>query len=542
MRRFFKTLVLLFCIGGLFAQVAPSTFKNPIIPGYHPDPSICRVGEDYYMVNSSFEWFPGMPVFHSKDLVNWRLIGYGLSHPDQVELPAGLNDSQGIFAVTIHHHDGIFYLITTCVACNGNFYVTATDPAGPWSDPIWVKSYGIDPSLFWDDDGRSYYIGHGYRGTVPQQWDAQAGVWIQEIDLKTGELLGEWKQLTHGHAINARWTEGPHIYKIDNTYILMVAEGGTGFHHAVTVFHSKNVMGPYVPYHSNPVLTHRHLGKDYPIHSTGHADMIQTQNGEWWAVMHAKRLYEGKTLLARETFLTPVEIQNEEGEPIPVFNPGYGKLLFEQKRPNLPWTPWMRTPARDNFSNPELALEWNFLRTPYTKWYNLNKGKLNIELRPEIIDSLVNPSLIARRIQHHHFYATTSLNFKTRQTHEQAGLVAYRNSNNHVRLMKDKNSLVLVWTMKGQSQELARVPYTNDNVVLHITGDGIRAQFSYGQSEDKLHPIGPKVDFSIMSIEVPKGFNGPYVGMYATSNGYQSKAIAAFDWFEYAENLNYILN
>jgi xylan 1,4-beta-xylosidase len=473
-----------------------------------------------------------MPVFHSKDLVNWKLIGYGLTRPGQVELPGGLRDSRGIYAVTIHYHDGLFYLITTCVQCQGNFYVTASDPAGPWSDPVWLKTRGIDPSLFWDDDGKSYYVGHANISGV-SDWPDKNGVWLQEIDLKEGKMLGTPKQLTHGHATNARWTEGPHIYKIDNTYILLVAEGGTGFNHAVTVFHSDSVWGPYVPYHTNPVLTHRHLGKDYPIHSTGHADMIQTQNGEWWAVMLAKRLYEGKTLLARETFLTPVEIQNEEGKPIPVFNPGHGKLLSEQERPNLPWTPWISPPIRDNFEKSELALEWNFLRTPYTKWYNLNKGKLNIQLRPEVIDSLVNPSLIARRIQHHHFYATTSMNFKTRQANEQAGLVAYRNSGNHVRLVKDNNSLVLLWTKKGHSEELARVPYAYDNVLLRIEGDGIRAQFSFGQNEDNLAPIGTQVDLSIMADEVALGFNGPYVGMYATSNGKPSRSVAAFDWFEY---------
>ncbi len=534
MKTLLSLLFVLFVLSGLFAQEAPSTFTNPIIPGYHPDPSVVRVGDDYYLVNSSFEWFPGMPVFHSKDLVNWRLISYGLSRPDQVELPVGLRDSRGIYAVTIHHHDGLFYLITTCVQCKGNFYVTATDPAGPWSDPVWLHTRGIDPSLFWDDDGKSYYVGHANISGIAD-WPDKNGVWLQEIDLKEGKMIGEPKQLTHGHATNARWTEGPHIYKIDDTYILLAAEGGTGFHHAVTVFHSDNVWGPYVPYHSNPVLTHRHLGKDYPIHSTGHADMIQTQNGEWWAVMLAKRLYEGKTLLARETFLTPVDIQNEEGKPVPVFNPGHGKLLFEQERPNLPWTPWISKPARDHFDKPELAPEWNFLRTPYTKWYELDKGMLSIELRPEVIDSLVNPSFIARRIQHHHFYATTAMNFKTKHENEQAGLVAYRNSGNHVRLVKDNNSLVLVWTMKGNSEELARVPYTHDNVVLRIEGDGIRAQFSYGQTEDKLMPIGAQLDLSIIADEVALGFNGPYVGMYATSNGKPSNAVAAFNWFEYSK-------
>nr|MBP9872494.1 family 43 glycosylhydrolase [Haliscomenobacter sp.] len=248
----------------LSAQPAPKSFRNPVIPGFHPDPSICRVGEDYYLVNSSFEFFPGLPIFHSTDLVHWNLIGYGITRPDQVPLPVGLPDSRGIYAPAIRYKDGTFYVVTTCVNCNGNFYITAKDPAGPWSDPQWLpKASGIDPTLFWDSDGKCYYVGHG-KINGPKEWPNQEGVWIQELDLKTNTLLGEKKQITHGHASNARWTEGPHLYKIDGKYLLVAAEGGTGFHHAVTVFHSDSIYGPYIPDHSNPVLTHRNLGQGYP--------------------------------------------------------------------------------------------------------------------------------------------------------------------------------------------------------------------------------------------------------------------------------------
>jgi xylan 1,4-beta-xylosidase len=519
-----------------FGQAAPENYKNPILSGFYPDPSICRVGDDYYMVNSSFEWFPGMPIHHSKDMVNWELIGYGISRPHQVELPKGLKDSRGIYAVTIRHHDGLFYLITTCVNCNNNFYVTATNPAGPWSDPVWLGSRGIDPSLFWDEDGKCYYTGHA-NITGVNDWPEKNGAWIQELDTKQGKLIGEPKQITHGHAKNARWTEGPHIYKKDGKYLLLVAEGGTGFQHSVTMHHSDSVWGPYIPYHSNPVMSHRQLGQDFPIHSVGHADLIQTQNNEWWSVMLGKRKNENFSLLARETFLTPVKFENEEGYPIPVFNPGVGHLLMEQKRPNLPWTPFKKVAARDEFDTNDLALEWNFLRTPYTKWYTVEKGVLKINVRPEIMDSLVNPSLIVRRIQHHKFEASTHLLFDAKNANEQAGITVYRNSTNHIQLVKEKNDLVLIATKKGKRQEMARVPFKGKEVFLKIEGDNIHSTFSYGTAESNYKTIGGVQDLTIVSDEVAGGFSGPYVGMYATSNGEMTKNIASFNWFEY-KNLN----
>jgi len=526
-----KLIILLLLPVFAFAQT-PETFKNPILPGFHPDPSICRVGEDYYLVNSSFEWYPGLPVFHSKDLVNWELISYGISRPNQVELPIGLEDSRGVYAPTIRYHDGIFYIINTCVNCKGNFYITATNPVGPWSEPVWLNSHGIDPSLFWDDDGRCYYLGHGFRGEK-RKWEAEEGAWMQELDLTQGKLVGPWKQLTYGYASNARWTEGPHLYKINGKYLLLVAEGGTGFHHSVTIFNSDNLWGPYTPNHANPVITHRNLGKDYPIHSIGHADLVQTQNGDWWSVMLGKRLVDGSTLLARETFLTPVKIEMQEGVPTTVFNLGISKLLPEQKRPDLPWTPVKKATIRDEFDSPELNLQWNFLRTPNTKWHTLNSGKLILQLRPEIADSLVNPSLIARRIEDHRFIASTSVSFSSKNVNEAAGMILYRNSTNFIQLIKSGKEVKLIEVNKGIKKELARREYQSDQIVLSVKVNNTKAEFSFGETENNLNPIDGMVSIDMLSDEVALGFNGPFVGMYATSNGVVAESIASFDWFEY---------
>lgn len=529
-KQLFTTCVMVLIFTGVYGQ---DTFINPILSGYHPDPSIVRVGDDYYIVNSTFEWFPGMPIHHSKDLVNWELIGYGIHRPEQLEFQEGLGDYMGVFAVTIRYHKGVFYLINTCVQCekDGNFYVTATNPAGPWSDPVWLDAPGIDPSLMWDDDGTCYYVGHGNL-KEEQDWPDQQGAWLQELDIEKGELVGPRQQLTYGHANNAVWTEGPHLYKINGKYLLMVAEGGTGYNHATTVFHSDSVWGPYIADQVNPVMTHRHLGRNYPFHSMGHTDLVETQNGEWWAVMLGKRYVDGYTLLARETFLCPVVFEGQT----PIFNVGKGIVEPEMKRPNLPWSPITPKPVRDEFDGTELDLVWNMLRTPHETWYEVKDGQLKLNLRPNVLDSLTNPSLLGRRIQHHKFEASVSMDFSSKKRKEKAGMILYRRSTCHYQFMKEGAELVITRTEKGEKVEVARVEYMGKSVILKAEGNGRELTFSYGADENSLKTLGEVQDMKTISFEVAEGFNGPYVGMYATSTGKPSKTKALFNWFEYKSN------
>lgn len=534
----FVSTIALFLSLQCFAQEAPETYTNPILPGYHPDPSICRVGEDYYLVTSTFEWFPGMPVYHSRDLVNWELIGHGIHRPLQVEFKAGLRDNGGVYAPTIRHHEGTFYLINTCVDCGGNYYLTATDPAGPWSDPVWLEAPGIDPSLFWDDDGRCYYTGHGNL-KEEQEWVDQQGIWMQELDLESGKLIGKREQLTHGHASNARWSEAPHLYKIDGEYMLLIAEGGTDYQHSVTIFNSNKLWGPYVPNQMNPVMTHRHLGQDYPIYATGHADLIQTQNGEWWSVLLAKRKVEGYTLLARETFLVPVEMQKIAYKDYvaltPVFNPGKGIIPNEQKRPDLTWSPFPSEPVRDDFSGGALGLEWNFLRTPYEEWYELTDDALRIRLRPEVEDSLGNPSLIARRIKAHSFDAACKMSFRSKKENEKAGLIIHRTTQNHYQFLREKDELVLYKTVAGNKEVVARTPWKGKEVILAVEANRLDLRFKYGSSLNQLEQLGKVQNMNVVSDELAWGFNGSYIGMYASSYGKVCKTTATFDWFDYED-------
>jgi Beta-xylosidase len=479
------------------------------------------------MVTSSFTWYPCIPVYHSKDLVNWELIGHGISHPGIMNFNK-LNDNDGIWAVTIRYHDGIFYLITTASKSGGNFYITATDPCGPWSDPVWLKDApGIDPSLFWDDDGKCYYTGNTW--DFKKSWPSQCAVWMQELDLLAGKLVGERKVLTYGHANNATFAEGSHLYKINGKYLLLMAEGGASYHHAVTVHHSNSLWGPYIADKTNPVLTHRHLGANYPIQDVGHADLVQTQNGEWYSVALGVRKVNGYNPLARETFLCKVEFENGT----PIYNPGYGIVLPEQKRPDLPWTPFTSQPAKDNFESEYLASKWYFVRTPQKQFYNLDKGCLNLSLQPEVIDSLVNATMVIQKIKHLNFTAMTKLNFHTGKENETAGLVVYRTADCYYSLMKDKLGIVLIKKYLGEKEIIKRIPYSKPNVFLRAQAKGLDINFSFGETTSQMSNIGGTQSLKVISDNKFNKFNGSGIGVYATSNGRPSKNRASYDWFEY---------
>lgn len=359
---------------------AQLTFNNPVIPGFYSDPSVCRVGEDYYLITSTFEYYPGVPVFHSKDLVNWDQIGYCIHRKDQ--LPKGIN----IFAATIRYHDGKFYMITTNMGGNfGNFYVTATNPAGPWSDPIWLKNVpGIDPDLFWDDDGKSYVISSPFI--------------LFEIDLETGELLTEGRKVWN--STGGRYAEAPHIYKKDGFYYLMGAEGGTEEAHSETIARSHNIWGPYTDNPANPILAHANAaGQGNPIQGVGHADIIQAHDGSWWIVFHGYRTvaWGAHHILGRETCLAPVTWPKNAW---PVVN-GNGTATVDMTCPTLPLRPFPEKPAKVDFDTENLGLEWNYIQLPENSNYSLDasQGVLSLKGSTLKIGEKGSPTFVGRRLQ-----------------------------------------------------------------------------------------------------------------------------------------------
>ena len=512
------------------------TFRNPILPGCYPDPSICRVGDDYYLVTSTFEYFPGLPVFHSRDLVHWEQIGHVLDRPSQLDLDE-IRPSDGLYAPTIRHHSGTFYVINTLVdgkRKSGNFIVTATQPQGPWSEPYWLdEAGGIDPSLFFDDDGGCWYV--GTRLNEKGFYTGHTEIYLREIDIKSMKFVGEEFVLWDGAVKGAVWAEAPHIYKVDGRYYLLIAEGGTAHHHAVTVARSHSITGPYEANRGNPILTHRHLGLDYPIVGTGHADLVETQTGEWWMVLLAMRPYGGYFYnLGRETFLAPVRW--EDGWPI--VSPGTGRVEFSYPIPNLPETTWPQPPACDNFDAPVLALHWNFLRTLRDEFYSLKErpGHLCLQLRPQRLSEQANPSFVGRRQQHIHFRAQCAIEFTPLNEHECAGLVLIQNNDFHFRFVITKTKgpvLRLIKRVSGKEESLAEQPVQAAKLFLKVEAHEQAYSFYFASKPDEWQALATEVDGRILSTPVAGGFVGTYIAMYASSNGGHSTNNVDFDWFEY---------
>jgi xylan 1,4-beta-xylosidase len=515
----------------------PEIFHNPILSGFYPDPSICRVDEDYYLVTSTFEYFPGIPIFHSRDLVNWRQIGHVFDRPGQLDLDE-MRPSGGLYAPTIRYADGIFYIINTLIdgkTKSGNFIVTATDPAGSWSEPYWLEDApGIDPSLFFDDNGRSWYCSN--RMAENSQFEGHTEIYVQELDLAEMKLLGEPKVIWDGAVRGAVWSEAPHIYKINGFYYLLTSEAGTAHHHAVVIARSKEITGPYVGNRGNPILTHRHLGLDYPIVGTGHGDLVQTQTGEWWMVLLAMRPYDGYFYnLGRETFLVPVRWE-EDGWPI--VSPGTGRVEATYPVPDLPPHSWPPCSARDDFDESTLAYEWVFLRTPRDEFWSLAErpGYLCLNLRPERLSEITNPSFIGRRQQHISFEAKTAVLFTPHSHYESAGLVLIQNNDFHFRFVvtkADEPVIRLIKRAEGKEEVLAEKPFAAGQFYLKVTAKGQAYSFYATTKLDAWEPIAEEVDGRILSTPVAGGFVGAVIGMYASSNGQPSTNQAFFDWFDY---------
>lgn len=538
--------------------------KNPILPGFHPDPSICRVEDDFYLVTSSFSFYPGVPIFHSKDLANWEQLGYVLNRPEQ--LPCSYEMlSGGIFAPTIRYHEGIYYMITTNMSLGAkNFIVTATDPRGPWSDVHIIEGAdGIDPSLFFDDDGKVYYT-----GTTRAQEDnaAYQAIWCSEIDLKEFKLVGRRKILWRGALIGAASPEGPHLYKKDGWYYLMIAEGGTEHMHAVTISRSKKVMGTYVGYEGNPILTHRHLGKMYPICNVGHADLVELQDGSWYMVMLASRLMDGyHKILGRETFMVPVIW--EDGWP--VANPDLGAIQWTYPQPDcLPERmPEGSLPLETDtdFDDSVLGLEWNEIGTPGKEFYYIEDSCLKIkllknEIVPWELDGLGanvferipmfgrgngKASFLGRRQQHMQFEAQTKLIFSP-EDGEAAGIVVIQNDANQLRFELRKNAsreteAVCVSTRTYvrdgkqyfEEEVEGALAVRSDTVYLKMIGDGTK--YSFYVSEDGVFwlYVADSVDGSFMGSETSGGFIGAYIGLFAYCDTEDRDKYASFDRFSY---------
>lgn len=509
---------------------SPGHFQNPLLAGFYPDPSSVRVGDDFYLVTSSFSFFPGLPIFHSKDLVNWTQLGHVLDRPSQL-MVENLRASRAIFAPTIRYNDGTFYVITTSVDGIGNFYATATDPAGPWSEPKRLRFInGIDPSFFFDDDGRAYITHNGPPPGNESLYEGHRAVWLWEIDLETNEPIGEGKIIINGGVdLSAEpvWIEAPHIFKKDGWYYLTCAEGGTSIQHSQVIFRTKTLDGKWEPWSQNPILTQRDLpeDRDHPIIAAGHADFLELPNGDWWATFLAIRPYEGGFYnTGREVYMLPIK-WTEDGWPM-ILEQGL-EIPWQPKCPDLPAASQVEQPTTgnfkwvDEFNDPELGYEWMYLRTPQSDWLELKNGKLLIQPLPNSLNELKNPSWIARRQQHSTYDASTQ--FELPSSGVSAGVAAFIREDYYfycgIKKTPDGYVAFLEKAEESAPKIVIEKPIPGlkegQSITMSIEGDRSLISFAIETPNGKRVTIAENEDATILTTTRAWGFIGAMMGPYA---------------------------
>jgi xylan 1,4-beta-xylosidase len=556
-----------------------TTIQNPILRGFNPDPSIVRVGEDYYIATSTFEWWPGVQLHHSRDLVHWRLAGHALTRESQVNL-RGIADSGGVWAPSLSHHDGQFWLIYTNVrTCGagrpfkdvGIYLTTAPDILGPWSEPVTLNSIGFDPSLFHDTDGRKWLVN--------MMWDFRpgrnrfAGIVLQEYAPAKQSLVGPMTQILAKEVL----TEGPNLYRRDGWYYLMLAEGGTGWNHGISMARSRSITGPYELDPQASVMTTRDA-PDWPLQKAGHGELVQTPAGEWYLVHLASRPLavgdQRRCMLGRETCLqkvvwsddgwlrlAPHEAGSVAGVPSPREAQRRG-AAFPRGEGTPPTAPQLIVPAprgvvvppgrgrpgsiqgtRDDFDAPQLDPSWSSLRGPVEdSWASLTARPGWLRLRGrESLHSLFFQSLVAQRLTEHQASARTLMEFNPTHFTQAAGLICYYDTRTHfyLRVTHDEvrgRVLGIALTDDGAYTEIAEsVLDVNNWSVFHLQAeiDGARLRFSASRDGEAWQPVGPVLDASKLSDDYGTGlhFTGAFVGLCAQDLG-GSGVTADFSRFE----------
>ena len=455
----------------------------PLLSGTYPDPSICRVGDDFYLVTSTFEYFPGLPVFHSTNLRDWTQIGHVIDRVDQLDL-SGVASSRGLYAPTIRHHEGVFYLVCTLVegtGPSGNFVMTATDAAGPWSDPHWLTdAEGFDPSLLFHE-GRCWYVGTRLRESP--DWHDQTDVWLRELSLDTLTLIGDEHVLWHGAVEGAVWSEGPHIYPHDGWLYLVASEGGTEEHHAISVARSRDVTGPYEGNRANPVFTHRTLGIEHPITGVGHPDLVEAPDGQWWAVLLGQRPRGGyHANLGRETFAVPVDWQLGW----PVFAAGVGQLASVEGRRHL------------GAGRVLSGLDWNQVRTAASDFFDTEDDAVTLRVTGAGLGDRATPAFVAVRQRDH------ALTFEAALVEGDGG-IAVRQSD-------------AAWLSFGVAD--GRAVVRRNGKVIHERAAGRRFELRADDQRYELWLDGEHVlefDGRFLSAQSVAGFVGVWIGVYTDS-------------------------
>lgn len=529
---------------------------NPILPGFNPDPSIIRVGDDYYIATSTFEWFPGVQIHHSRDLVNWRLIGHALTRKSQLDM-TGMDNSEGVYAPTLSYSDGKFWLCFSNVhACRGGnwmatpcYLVTSEHIEGPWSEPIAIGSYGFDPSLFHDNDGRKYMLNMLWDGRSGRNFFG--GIVLQEFDPIQNKLLGKPKTIFQGTELGC--TEGPQILKKDGYYYLVTAEGGTARDHCVTIARSRSIDGPYEVHPDNPILTSR-FQEHAPLSRAGHGFFVETQHGEWYlshlcgrqipnpeGYQFIPKYDNGYSILGRESAIQKIHWQDDW----PYVTTGKTPEVLVEA-PNLPPCPWPQIATRDDFDQPTLSIEYQTLNEPFDdSWGSLTDKPGNLRLKGRhYLSSRYQQSLIARRFKSFYVTVETKVAFAAESPLEMAGLCAYYSRNGYYFLKlsasdQGMTELQIVGNINNHYQDYS-TPVNIDasqGVWMRLELKQQWYQFSYSLDGNQWQTIGPRLNSTPLSDEGGPDifrFTGSFAALFVADISGQFKH-ADFDYFSYKD-------
>lgn len=490
-------------------------YENPILRGVHPDPSICRVGDTYYLVVSSMEYFPGLPLYESRDLVNWRQIGNCLQRAEEFPLQS-VGDSGGIWAPTIRYHEGVFY-VTATLEQYGNFIVTATDPAGEWSSPVWLPEIGaIDPSLFFED-GHVYYC-------TNEALTSREAISLEEIDVATGRVIGTRREIWSG--TGAHFLEAPHVYHIGDWYYLLVAEGGTFFTHRASIARSRELFGPYEGCPHNPILTSM-CDPTWQVQCSGHADFVEDSQGNWWAVHLGIRLARRTmTHLGRETFLTP--FQWVDGWP--VFGHEQKTVLLEDGpllAPQQTSPPFIADMTRSDWEP-----EWIFLRRPNMAHLRRTPGAM---LLTPTTQTLRDPIATFAAIRPLDFDCVTDacFTFSPAQPGDEAGLAIRLEKQYHITCtLGHARTLTLALQADDIHHVVAQAQLATNDVQLRIVADREKYHFFY-RTEDGAFVLLGHISTRFLATDFAgRCFSGTVIGLYATC-GQQSPGDMRVTYFSH---------
>lgn len=524
---------------------------NPVLAGFYPDPSVLKVGSDYYLINSTFAYFPGIPIFHSKDLKNWKQIGNVISRPSQMNF-MGHRMTRGLFAPAIEYHNGIFYVTCTLIDRGGNFVVTSKNPAGPWSDPVFLPEVrGIDPSLYFDGD-KAYII---YNSDAPENKPLYSGhrtIRMYEFDYANLKVTGEEKTLVNGGVDLSKkpvWIEGPHFIKRNGWYYLYAAEGGTSVNHSEVVFRSKSIWGPFVPYEHNPILTQRDLPADrkHPVTSAGHAQFVEGPDGKTYVIFLAVRPYAGDFYnTGRETFLAPVSWKDDW----PVVDLGGEEIRYSYR---MNYKEVKQKDARPQSGNFEYVIPFDktldpsllFLRTCDSSRFSLDKSKgLTLKLTPETVMGLGHPAFIGKRQQHLFCQTETDVTFSAKTDNEKAGLIIFQDEKHFYYICKSTDQgKPVVQLFKSNPENdimdlLNQVPLTVDakQVLFRIDARNDHYDFYFALKPKQWTLLKDNLDATFLSTRVAGGFIGCIFGLYATSSGKETTNQVSYRELRYSGN------